>query len=270
MTNVKYFYREECFCLNIFQVEELRRTSHKTKMIAVTVLAFLIVLAVPMTKAQVVSITVGSEPLMPGDPVTVDGVGFAATAAVAIGVGEEVTVTGEVHPIPDPSGNGPFIAIVDHYPIKPGSFSFHCDVSDVTSDYYDNGDGTLNTESTYALDPFVNYVTGEFGRSTSSPWDTYIVVFTANYTYYQNVTPAEGVTTDGTGAFTAEITVPEDVVNGEYSVTAIDVLGNFATSAETFEKIPEGLTFGVIVAVSSVSVLLGSSYLSNRSRKREK
>ena len=236
----------------------------------VTLLAFLIALAIPMTKAQVVSITVGSEPLMPGDSVTVDGVGFGETAAVAIGVGEEVTVTGEAHNIPEPAGNGPFIAIVDHYPIKPGSFSFHCDVDEVLSDYYDNGDGTLNTESTYAVDPFVNYVTGEFGRSTNSPWDGYTVVFTANYTYYQNVTPATGVTTDGAGAFTAEISVPEDVINGEYTVTAIDEQGNFATSTETFEKIPEGLTFGVIVAVSSVSMLVCSQYLRKRSRKGDK
>ena len=245
----------------------MRRISHKTKIIMVTLLAFLITLAIPMTKAQVVSITVGSEPLMPGDSVTVDGVGFGETAAVAIGVGEEVTVTGEAHNIPEPAGNGPFIAIVDHYPIKPGSFSFHCDVDEVLSDYYDNGDGTLNTESTYAVDPFVNYVTGEFGRSTNSPWDGYTVVFTANYTYYQNVTPATGVTTDGAGAFTAEISVPEDVINGEYTVTAIDEQGNFATSTETFEKIPEGLTFGVIVAVSSVSMLVCSQYLRKRSRK---
>ena len=256
--------------LKNFQVGELRKLSNKTKIIMVTLLAFLIALAIPMTKAQVVSITVGSEPLMPGDSVTVDGVGFGETAAVAIGVGEEVTVTGEAHNIPEPAGNGPFIAIVDHYPIKPGSFSFHCDVDEVLSDYYDNGDGTLNTESTYAVDPFVNYVTGEFGRSTNSPWDGYTVVFTANYTYYQNVTPATGVTTDGAGAFTAEISVPEDVINGEYTVTAIDEQGNFATSTETFEKIPEGLTFGVIVAVSSVSMLVCSQYLRKRSRKGDK
>jgi hypothetical protein len=252
-------------------VGELRRISNKTKIIMmVSLLAFLIALAIPMIKAQVVSITVGSEPLMPGDSVTVDGVGFGETATVAIGVGEEVTVTGEAHNIPEPAGNGPFIAIVDHYPIKPGSFSFHCDVDEVLSDYYDNGDGTLNTESTYAVDPFVNYVTGEFGRSTNSPWDGYTVVFTANYTYYQNVTPATGVTTDGAGAFTAEISVPEDVINGEYTVTAIDEQGNFATSTETFEKIPEGLTFGVIVAVSSVSMLVCSQYLRKRSRKGDK
>ena len=231
----------------------------------------LIAMTIPMIKAQTVTITVGPDPLMPGDSVTVDGTGFAATTAVAIGIGEEVTVTGELHNIPEPAGNGPFIAIVNNYPIKPGSFSFHCDVSGVTSDYYDDyANGTLNTSSIYAVDPFVNYVTGEFGRSTNSPWDGYTVTFTANYTYYQNVTPGAGVTTDGAGAFTAEITVPDDVVNGEYSVTAVDDQGNFATSTETFEKIPEGLTFGVMMLVSSAAGLVGTRYIWKRSRKQEK
>jgi hypothetical protein len=252
-------------------VKILKKRSNKTEIIAIASLMLLIALTIPIIKAQTVVITVGTEPLMPGESVTVDGIGFGETAAVAIGVGEEVTVTGEAHPIPDPAGNGPFIAIVDHYPIKPGSFSFHCDVSGVTSDYFDDyANGTLNSTSIYAVDPFVNYVTGEFGRSTNSPWDGYEVMFTATYTYYQNVTPAEGVTTDGAGAFTAEITVPEDLVNGEYTVSAIDELGNFATSAESFEKIPEGVTFGVMTLVSSVAGLAGSSYLLKRSKKREK
>jgi hypothetical protein len=249
----------------------LRKTSNKTRIIVIVSVALLIALTIPMIKAQTVTITAGSEPLMPGASVTVDGMGFAETTAVAIGVGEEVTVTGEAHEIPEPAGNGPFIAIVDHYPIKPGSFSFHCDVSGVTSDYYDDySNGTLNTSSIYAVDPFVNYVTGEFGRSTNSPWDGYAVMFTANYTYYQNVTPVAGVITDPTGAFTADITVPEELVNGNYSVTAVDEQGTFATSTETFEKVPEGLTFGVMMLASSVAGLVGSSYILKRSRKREK
>jgi hypothetical protein len=249
----------------------LRKPSNKTKIIAIASLTLLIALAIPIINAQTVTITVDSEPLMPGDSVTVEGTDFAATSTVGIGLGEEVTVSDEAHDIPEPSGYGPFTAIVNHYPIKPGSFSFHCDVSGVTSDYYDDyGNGTLATTSTYAVDPFVNYVTGEFGRSTNSPWDGYTVVFTANYTYYQNVTPAAGVTTDPSGSFTASITVPADVVNGDYSVTAVDDQGNFATSTQTFEKIPEGLTFGVMTLLSSVAVLVGSHYLWNRSRKRGK
>ena len=248
----------------------MRKASNKTKIVAIAALTLLIALTIPTINAQTVTITVESEPLMPGDSVTVEGTGFAATTAVAIGVGDEMTVTNEAHQIPEPAGYGPFIATVDHYPIKPGSFSFHCDVSDVTSDYYDDfANGTLNTSSIYAVDPFVNYVTGEFGRSTNSPWDGYTVVFYANYTYYQNATPTEGVTTDPSGAFTASIAVPETVANGECSVTAVDVLGNFATSTETFEKIPEGITFGVMMVASSVAGLAGSRYLLKRSRKRE-
>jgi hypothetical protein len=147
----------------------LRRLSNRSRVIAIVSPMILMVLAIPLINAQTVAITVDSEPLMPGDSVTVEGTGFAATTAVGIGVGEEVTVTGEVHEIPEPAGNGPFIAVVDHYPIKPGSFCFNCNVSAVTSDYYDDyANGTLNTSSTYAVDPFVNYVTGEFGRSSSS------------------------------------------------------------------------------------------------------
>jgi len=248
----------------------LRKPSNKTKIIVIASLTILIALTMPMINAQTVTITVDSEPLMPGDSVTVEGTDFAATSAVGIGVGEEVTVSDEVHDIPEPSGYGPFTAIVNHYPIKPGSFSFHCDVSDVTSDYYDDyGNGTLNTSSIYAVDPFVNYVTGEFGRSTNSPWDGYIVVFYANYTYYEyGVTPAAGVTTDPSGSFTASVTVPN--VLGDYTLTAVDDQGNFATSTQTLEVIPEGLTFGVMMLLSSVAVVVGSHYLWNRSRKREK
>jgi len=248
----------------------LRKPSNKTKIIAIASLTLLIALAIPMINAQTAAITFDPTSATQYDSVTVEGTGFAATSTVGIGFGAEVTVTDEAHEIPEPAGNGPFTAIVNHYPIKPGSFSFHCDVSDVTSDYYDDyGNGTLNTSSTYAVDPFVNYVTGEFGRSTNSPWDGYIVVFYANYTYYEyGVTPAAGVTTDPSGAFTASVTVPN--VLGDYTFTAVDDQGNFATSTQTLEVIPEGLTFGVMVLLSSVAVVVGSHYLRKRSRKREK
>jgi hypothetical protein len=248
----------------------LRKPSNKTKIIAIASLTLLIILAIPMINAQTAAVTFDPASATQGDSVTVEGTGFAATTAVGIGFGAEVTVTDEVHEIPEPIGNGPFTAIVDHYPIKPGSFSFHCDVSGVTSDYYDDyGNGTLNTTSAYAVDPFVNHVTGEFGRSTNSPWDTYTVVYYANYTYYEyGVTPAAGVTTGPSGAFTASVTVPN--VLGDYAFTAVDAQGNFATSTQTLEVIPEGLTFVVMVLLSSVAVLVGSRYLWNRSKKREK
>gem|GEM_PF-6040865 len=95
---------------------------------------------------------------------------------------------------------------------------------------------------------------------------TKIIVHTPNYEY--GVTPDAGVTTDGAGAFTAEVTVPN--VLGDYTFTAVDDQGNFAASTQTLEVVPEGLTFGAMVLLSSVAVLVGSHYLRNRSRKREK
>jgi len=215
-----------------------------------------------------------------GDSVTVEGTDFEATSKVGICLGPEaLTVTNEVHEITNvtiggPDVYGPFTANTVHYPIKPGSFSFHCDVSAVTSDYYDDyGNGTLNTTSTYALDPFVNYVTGEFGRSSNSAWDGYTVTFTANYTYYEfNVTPAAGVTTDGSGAFSADITVP-DIWNGTEPVTVIDEAGNMATADFTTEGsdvpvIPEALTVGTIVLLTSTAVLVRFYWLRKKSTNK--
>ena len=109
-----------------------------SKIVAIASLMLLIALSIPVINAQTVTVTVDSEPVQWEDTFTVEGTGFSASTPVAIGVGEEVTITDEFHEIPEPAGNGPFIAITNHYPIKPGSFSFHCDVSDVTSDYYDD------------------------------------------------------------------------------------------------------------------------------------
>jgi hypothetical protein len=212
------------------------------------------------------SITLNPNAQVPGSIVSVSGISFGATKPVAIGFGAEVTVTNESHPIASVAGTGPFTAITNHYPIKPGSFYFHCVVSSdtnvVESNYYDNGDGTLATDSTYSINHFVNYVTGQFGRSSTSAWDGYTVVFTASYTYYQyNVTPAAGVTTSASGVFSADITVPSAIANGAYNVTALDVSGNSAASSLTVDStIPEGLTIGVIVLVSSFAAIVGSRF----------
>jgi hypothetical protein len=240
---------------------------HKEKVAKTITTAFLmfsiflatISLVVPMASAAG-SITLTPSQAVAGSSVTVTGTGFGATQAVGIGLGQEVVVTGEAHNLPSPSGTGPFTVIANHYPFKPGSFSFHCvvtsDTNVVESDYTDNGDGTLTSSSTYALNPFVNYVTGAFGRSTTSAWDGYTVVFTANYTYYQYiVTPAANVTTSASGTFTAPITVPAAVANGNYYVTAVDVKGNKGVATLTVSTaVPESLTFGLVALLSSVAV----------------
>jgi hypothetical protein len=71
------------------------------------------------------------------------------------------------------------------------------------------------------------------------------------------VTPAAGVTTLASGAFSASITVPS-VADGNYVVTAVDTAGNKATA--TLNVVPEGLTVGVMVVVSSVVVIVSSCY----------
>jgi hypothetical protein len=209
----------------------------------------------------------------PGDSIMVEGTDFNATNAVGICLGPEITVTDEAHDVTNvtvggPDVYGPFTATTLHYPIKPGSFSFHCAVSSdtdtVESDYYDNGDGTLNTESTYAIDPFVNYVTGEFGRSSSSSWETFTVNFTATYTYYEfNVTPAAGVATDASGVFSVNFTVP-DIWNGTEPLTAMDEAGNMATADFTTygsDIVPEPLTVGAIVLLSSAALFVSFYWL---------
>jgi uncharacterized membrane protein YfhO len=71
------------------------------------------------------------------------------------------------------------------------------------------------------------------------------------------VTPAAGVTTTGAGAFTASITVPT-VADGNYVVTAVDTAGNKAT--QTLNVVPEGLTIGVMLTLSTIAVIISTRY----------
>jgi hypothetical protein len=240
-----------------------------------TFLALGIILAVMPLASAAGAITLTPTAQAPGAAVSVDGTGFGATKAVGIGLGAEVTVSAEVHPItnlvttPDENGTyGPFGGVTLHFPIKPGSVYIYYDVDGITSDYTDDGDGTLTSSSQYAINPFVNYVNGSFGRGSNTDWSGFTApVAYINYTYYAyNVTPAAGVTTNGAGVLTASITVPS-VTDGSYTVTAVDTVGNKATSNLTVDQtIPEGLTIGAMVLVSSIAVIVSTRYY----RKRQK
>jgi hypothetical protein len=250
----------------------LKKTQNRTKTYTTAFMACLmlsIILAVIPMASAAGAITLTPTTQAPGGSVTVDGTGFGATKKVGIGVGAEVTVSAEVHPItnlvttPDGEGYyGPFGGTTVHYPIKPGSVYIFYDVDGTTSEYTDNGDGTLASSSPYAINPFVNYVNGSFGRKSTADWSGFTApVAYINYTYYTyNVTPAAGVTTLGSGAFTASITVPS-VADGSYTVTAVDTQGNKATSTLVVDhNIPEGLTVGVMVLLSSVAVIVSIRY----------
>jgi hypothetical protein len=77
---------------------------HKTKIYTTVTMAFLtlsiILAAIPMASAAG-AITLNPTTQTTGGSVTVDGTGFGATKKVGIGVGAEVTVSAEVHPITD-------------------------------------------------------------------------------------------------------------------------------------------------------------------------
>jgi hypothetical protein len=235
-----------------------------------------IVLAVVPMASAAGAITLTPTAQAPTASVTVGGSAFGAEKMVGIGFGVEVAVVEEMHDITDLVTDpvfdedlgvdvyGPFGGTTDHYPIKPGSFTAFYDVDGVTSNYWDKDppDGTLESDSTYAVKPRVNYVNGTYGRGSTSDWSGFTAPYVlVSYTYYTyNVTPAAGATTDGSGVFSASITVPS-VANGDYTVTAVDTAGNMATATLTVDStIPEGLTLGVMLVLSTIAVIAGTRY----------
>lgn len=237
---------------------------NKTKCYALCAMVFLVVtmiLATLPTGSCAGAVILTPSTVVAGDTVIVAGTGFSASQAVGIAIGNEVAVVNESHPLASTAGTGPFTAYTNYTPVKPGSYYYHCivssDTSVVESDYYDSGDGTMTSSSSYAISPFCNYVTGGFGRSTSSAWDGYTVTFTASYTHYQyGVTPTAGVTTSSAGAFSASITVPANLTAGIYTVTAIDAKGTIATAQLTVSPVgPEGLSIGIVVALTAAVIV---------------
>ena len=252
---------------------------YKMRMYAIATVTFLSVLillaATPLASAAG-AITLTPPMQDPGLDVTVDGTSFGAEKQVGIGIGAEVNVEAEEHIlegdelITDPVYDedlgvdlfGPFGATANNLPIKPGSVTLvHFEVDGVVTDLWDFSppNGTLESESPYAFYPFVNYVNGSFGRQSTADFTDFIDVRVyITYTYYaNNVTPAEGVTTTAAGAFSAEITVPTDI-NGDLTLTVVDTVGNIATSNLTV--VPEGLTIGVMLLLSTVAVIVSMRY----------
>jgi len=259
---------------------ERKKMKYKIRMCAIATVTFLSVLillaATPLASAAG-AITLTPPMQDPGLDVTVDGTDFGSEKPVGIGLGAEVNVTEEAHQITnlvtDPiwvedlgaEFYGPFGGNTSHAPIKPGSVYIFYDVDGTTSEYFDNGNGTLWTESFFARDPRVNYATGEFGRRSDADWSGFSDPWAyITYTYYtHNVTPAAGVNTTAAGAFSASITVPTDI-DGDLTLTVVDTVGNIATSNLTV--VPEGLTIGVMLVLSTVAVIVSIRYFRKRPR----
>jgi hypothetical protein len=245
----------------------VKNLTTKAKVLVITATTFLILLFTLMPQAAAAgSITLTPSTQAPGGTVTVTGTGFGASKAIGIGIGSEITVTGEAH-TPTGTGTGPWMTRTNYYPIKPGSFSFHSNVVDgAETDFTDKGDGTMSTTSAYDAGSYLNYVPGTFGRSSTMDLSSSTVIFTAAYKYYQyNATPAGNPNSTASGTFSLQITVPPGLANGNYNVTAIDAVGNTATTTLTVNVvIPEELPLSGLLLVSSAIVIVSLMYFRKR------
>ena len=243
------------------------KMQHRKSVFTTAIMAFLTLsLALVSTVAAAGSITLTPTTQAPGGSVTVDGTGFGATKAVGIGFGAELNST-DFDMNYTGTGVGPYSGRVSNYPIKPGSFQL---ISDTTSGgglisyYNDNGDGTTSGSFEGAVGT-IDYVTGNWTRTTTVDVTGIVTNYTATYTHRTNVTPAAGITTLPSGAFSASITLPAFIDDGSYPIWAVDTQGNVATSNLVVDHtVPEGLTIGVMLLLSTGAVIVGTRYYRKR------
>jgi hypothetical protein len=252
------------------EIEEMKKTQHNKRAYAIALMAFvalLVVLAVMPLASAAGAITLTPTAQVPSASVSVSGTGFGATKAVGIGFGAEVAGSDTNMAYTGTSDGLTWSGRVSKWPIKPGSFVLTSDTTSgagLVSVYTDNGDGTTTGTFEGAVGT-INYTSGQWTRVTTVDVTGIATIYTATYIWYQyNVTPAAGVTTLASGTFTASITVPA-VANGIYNVTAIDAQGNRAVASLTVDSaIPEGLTVGVMVSLSTVAVIVSTRYFRKR------
>lgn len=255
------------------EIKEMKRMQHRKKVYARSIMAFLtlsmVLVVIPIISAATAAITLTPTAQAPGASVSVAGTGFGATKAVGIGFGAEVAGSDTNMAYTGTSDGLTWSGRVSKWPIKPGSFVLTSDTTSgagLVSVYTDDGDGTTTGTFEGAVGT-IDYTTGQWTRVTTVSVTGIAANYTATYTRYAyNVTPAAGVTTLASGAFSASITVPA-VANGNYAVTAIDTQGNRAVASLAVDSaIPEGLTVGVMVIVSSVAVIVGTRYFRKQAK----
>lgn len=246
----------------------------KRKVYITNVMAFLMILtllAMVLIVSAALGVSLNPTSGEPGDSIEISGADFAASNPVGIGFGAEMAQS-DSDMAYDGSGVGPYYGVASHWPIKPGSFILTSDTTSgggQISTYTDDGNGNL-TGSFEGAYGDINYTTGEWSRTSTVDLTQYTQVYSATYTCYEfNATPAEGITTDTLGAFTVNITVPS-IWNETHPVTAIDEEGNIASSDFTVSGspyVPEPLTFGIVVLLSSAAVVIATFSFRKRARK---
>lgn len=242
----------------------------KMKSFVVAIMVFAVLSLVLMSVAVAVgSITLTPSTQASGGSVVVAGSGFGASKAVGIACGAEVAGSNSNMAFSG-TGTGPYSGRLSYWPIKPGSFVLTSDTTSaggVVTAYNDNGDGTLRSDSAYFVSGTINYVTGEWSRTSTIDLTGLEQIYAATYTRYQyNMTSAGNVTTTASGTFSTSVIVPT-VANGNYNVTAIDAQGNRAVIALSVSGvIPESFGVALLILVSSVAVVAGASYFRKRPR----
>jgi hypothetical protein len=244
------------------------KMQHRKSVFTTAIMAFLTLsLALVSTAAAAGTITLTPTTQAPSGSVTVDGTGFGATKAVAIGLGDEMDYS-ENNMNFTGTGPGPYSGITACHPIKPGSFKLTSDTTaggGVVTDYTDNGDGTLASTSPYFVEGSINYVTGNWSRTSTIDLTETPQNYSASYKYRTNLTPEAGITTLPSGAFSASITLPAFIDDGSYPIWAVDTQGNVATSNLVVDHtVPEGLTIEVMLLLSTVAVIVGTRYYRKR------
>ena len=201
----------------------------------------------------------------PGDAIGVEGTDFAASKTVAVAWGPPVEVINDPATVTK-QGDLEFYGTTSQHPIQPGSFKWTY-LQDAMELYVDdNGDGTLHDPAGGRLSSgAINYTSGYFHCRMSTSSRTYSAGKFSYTTYHFNSANSALPTlpTDSSGAFTANITVP-DIWNGTETVTIIDEAGNIATSDFTVvgsDVVPESLTVGAIVLLTSTAIAVSLYWL---------
>lgn len=204
----------------------------------------------------------------PGDSVTVSGTDFAASKTVGIGWGPPIEVVNDPGTVTK-DGDLEFYGPTSQHPIEPNSFKWTFMYDAVEIFLTDNGDGTLYDPAARMDSGTINYTSGYFHVIFRSTTRTFTAGKFSYTTYYFNSinSTLPILPTDGSGAITGQITVPQ-IWNGTETVTVIDEAGNVVTSDFTVEGsdvIPEPLTVGAIMLLSSVAILVSFFWLRKRS-----